>query len=76
MARKPVGAAAKPAKSAAKKPARKSATRRQRDPDATVSALVILVVIAIIAGGGYLYQRNKAADAGMAPPVANAMEKK
>ena len=76
MARKPVGAAAKPAKSPAKKPARKPPKRRTRDPDATVSALVILVVIAIIAGGGYLYQRNKAADAGMAPPTASAMEKK
>jgi hypothetical protein len=28
-------------------------------------------------GGGYLYQHNKAADAGMAPPpAASAMEKK
>ncbi len=70
MARRPVRAARK----SARKPARKK--RRTRDPDATVSALVILVVIAIIMGGGYLYQHNKAADAGMAPPAASAMEKK
>ncbi len=72
MARKPVRAASK----SARKPASKSARRRKRDSDSTVSALVILVVIAIIMGSGYLYQRNKAASAPMAPPAASAMEKK
>ncbi len=75
MARKPVKAASKPA-ARGKKRAGKSRKARGHDPEATVSALVILVVIAILMGSGYLYQRHKAPDAAAAASAAGQMEKK
>ena len=53
---------AKKRKAAARKRAtRKPAARRQRanNPDATINALVILVVIVMVLGGLYLYVQNK-----------------
>jgi hypothetical protein len=75
MARKPVKTAGKPA-ARGKRRAGKSRKARGHDPEATVSALIILAVIAIVMGGGYLYQRNKAPDAAPAAPAAGLMEKK
>jgi len=51
-------AMAKKRKKAARRPARKSARRGKSNPDSTVNALVILVVIALAFAGYYLYQSN------------------
>ena len=77
-------AAAKPARKtkakttakAARKPAHVPQNMRRRDPDMAVNALIMMVLIMIALGTSYLSMQSQPADAGMAPPVAFAMEKK
>ena len=66
---------AKKRKAAARKRAtRKPAARRQRanNPDATINALVILVVIVMVLGGLYLYVQNKK-QAALLPALGHAV---
>jgi hypothetical protein len=65
-------AARKPAVKAARKPAK----ARKHDPEATVNAFVLMVLIMIALGCGYIYMQHHPASAAIAPPVASAMEKK
>ncbi len=72
--------AAKSARKPAHKPAmaRKTALHpeklRRRDPDMTVNAFIMMVLIMIALGTSYLSVQGSPADAGMAPAVS-AMEK-
>ena len=66
---------AKKRKPAARKRAtRKPAARRRRasNPDSTINALVILVVIVMVLGGLYLYVQNKK-QAALFPGLMNAV---
>jgi hypothetical protein len=66
---------AKKRKAAARRRAsRKPAARRRRakNPDATINALVILVVIVMVLGGLYLYVQNKK-QAALAPALGHAV---
>jgi len=66
---------AKKRKAAARKPAtRKPAARRRRasNPDSTINALVILVVIVMVLGGLYLYVQNKK-QAALLPSLGHAV---
>ena len=83
MARKPARktraktAAKTPAKTAAKsarKPAPHPEKMRRRDPDMTVNALIMMVLIMIALGNSLLYLQTPPDGAGMMPVVA-AMEK-
>ena len=67
-------AARKPAM--ARKPAHVPGKMRRHDPDMAVNALIMMVLIMIALGTSYLSMQSQPADAGMAPPVAFAMEKK
>ncbi len=63
---------------AARKPARRkagAAKRRKSDHDSTINTLVIMLIILIALGSGWLYQHKMSATA-LAPPPATAMEKK
>src|SRR6185437_3958810 len=67
----------KPAKTAAKsarKPAPHPEKMRRRDPDMTVNALIMMVLIMIALGNSLLYLQTPPDGAGMMPVVA-AMEK-
>ena len=76
-------AAAKPARKtrakttakSARKPASMPGKIRRHDPDMAVNALIMMVLIMIALGTSYLSMQSQPADAGMAPPVAFAMEK-
>ena len=64
---------AKKRKAAARKRARKPARRRRaNNPDATINALVILVVIVMVLGGLYLYVQNKK-QAALLPALGHAV---
>jgi hypothetical protein len=52
---------------AKKNPTRKPARKQPGSPDATVNALVVLVVIAIVLGGLYLYAQNNRKQAALLP---------
>jgi hypothetical protein len=70
-------AAKTPAKTAAKsarKPAPHPEKMRRRDPDMTVNALIMMVLIMIALGNSLLYLQTPPDGAGMMPVVA-AMEK-
>ncbi|HEY1309928.1 MAG TPA: hypothetical protein VGF02_03185, partial [Pseudolabrys sp.] len=60
----------------AKKPASAPVRRRKHDPETTVNALVLLVLIMIALGSAYLYLQHQPAGAAIAPPASSAMEKK
>ena len=76
-------AAAKPARKtrakttakSARKPASMPGKIRRHDPDMAINALIMMVLIMIALGTSYLSMQSQPADAGMAPPVAFAMEK-
>jgi hypothetical protein len=65
---------AKKRKAAARKRATRKPARRRRahNPDATINALVILVVIVMVLGGLYLYVHNKK-QAALLPSLGHAV---
>lgn len=60
----------------ARKPASMPGKIRRHDPDMTVNALVLMVLIMIALASGYLYLHNQPGGAAMAQPAAIAMENK